>query len=130
MPWRRRSAPSSSRAPRTEGGPATSPAWGTEARPSSRASVNTGSYGSGGKLGLEAAEADADDAAIAVRGGVAHDLLGLVQREAADDVGSQAHLDPVQLAGLLRRRRSTPLKISSQPTPRRTRSPGEKIPSR
>ena len=56
----------------------------------------------GRELGLEAAEPDADDAALAVGGRVAHDLLGLVEREAADDVGRQPHLDAVQLARLLR----------------------------
>ena len=50
IPWRIRSACSASRAPRIDGGPMTSPAWGTEARPASLAARNAGANGSGGYL--------------------------------------------------------------------------------
>jgi hypothetical protein len=53
-------------------------------------------------LGLEPAEPDPYHPAFAVRRGVAHHLLGLVERKAAHDVGCQPHLDAVQLPRLLR----------------------------
>ena len=59
------------------------------------------------ELGLEAAEPDADDAAIAVPRRVPHDLGRFVEREAAHDVRRQAHLDAEPLARLLARRRSS-----------------------
>src|SRR5919109_2407628 len=52
-------------------------------------------------LGLEPTEADADDPALAVLRGVAHRLLSLLERVAADDVGGQANLDAMTLARLL-----------------------------
>jgi hypothetical protein len=78
IPWRRRSAPSASSAPRTDFGPATSPV-----------------------LGLQAAEPDADDASLSVLRRVADDRIGLLERESADDVGSQPHLDSGPFARLL-----------------------------
>ena len=55
----------------------------------------------GRELRLEAAESDADDAALPVLRRVADDRLRLLQLRAAVDVGREAHRDPVQLLGLL-----------------------------
>ena len=52
-------------------------------------------------LGLEPAEPDRDDSAVAVLGRVADDLLRLLGRRSAKDVRRQPHLDAVQLARLL-----------------------------
>jgi hypothetical protein len=51
--------------------------------------------GLGREARLEAAEPDADDPAVPILGRVAHDLLGLVEWKAADDVRGQSHLDSV-----------------------------------
>jgi hypothetical protein len=64
--------------------------------------VKAGSYGSGGNSASRPPSPTPDDPALAVLGGVTDDLLGLVEREAANDVGRQPDLDAVQLARLLR----------------------------
>src|SRR5581483_10846453 len=56
----------------------------------------------GRELGLEAAETDADDAALAVPRAPVDGLTRLLEREAARDVGRQADLDAVQVLRLLR----------------------------
>src|SRR5581483_4725061 len=53
-------------------------------------------------LRLEPAEADADDAAVAIPCGPLHRRTRLLLREASWAVGREAHLDAVQLACLLR----------------------------
>ena len=53
-------------------------------------------------VGLEPPEPDAEHAAVAVLGRVPHGLLRILERVAADDVRREPHLDPVQLARLLR----------------------------
>src|SRR6185312_12134943 len=52
-------------------------------------------------LGLGAAQADADDAAVAVLAREADDLDGLVERVDPSDVGREADLDPKALARLV-----------------------------
>src|SRR5439155_21000241 len=54
------------------------------------------------KLGLEAAETDPEHAPVAVLPRVAHGRLRFVEAETPGDVGSQPHLDSVQLAGFVR----------------------------
>src|SRR5439155_15751643 len=54
------------------------------------------------ELRLETAEADADDAAVAVARGPLDGLSRLLEREAARDVGRKTDLDAVQLPRFLR----------------------------
>ena len=91
-----------SSAPRTDAAPATSPACGTEPRPSDFACVNTASYGSGGY----SASSPPSPTPTTPRSRVARAPLDgrarLLLREPARDVGRQPDLDAVQLLRLLR----------------------------
>jgi len=65
IPCRIRSACRASSAPQMDDGPTTSPAWGTEPNPPSRASRKASAKLLGRRLALDTAEADPDHAAIA-----------------------------------------------------------------
>src|SRR4029453_18218652 len=102
IPWRMRSAPRASSAPRIEAGPAPLPGVGHRAEAFCANALEHRCVVLRRVFGLEAAEADADHAAIAVFDGIPQHLIGLLVRSSSKDVGRKANLDTVELAGLPR----------------------------
>jgi hypothetical protein len=130
IPWRIRSAASASSAPRTEAGPAASPACGTDPDTAVPGQCERPGIRLRRVLRFRAAKTEAHHAAVAVGDRVARGQLRRLQRVATRGMSGVSRTCTPCSSAACWAPSQYPVNTSSQPTPRPAGSAGVKMPSR